>query len=401
MAIMAEARRVLSSGRGFTLPSKNIIPITKAVSTEELAQSESFRDNQLLSGIGDQIYAQIARKIEVLRRAPGEVIFEENDPGDSLYLIAQGSVKISKKGRAGQQETLAFLLEQDFFGEMALVDSGKRSAQAAAVGHVVLGKIERSGWDLLLRLAPHEVLSNFTKSVTKRLRHNNQHFIEEIMRNERLSLIGTTISSIVHDMNNPISCILGACDVIRGKNQDELTASMAGLIREAVGKMETMTRELIDFSRGSTQLNLQSVRVGELIHNLESDFAKCRPIVDVRIEVLYDAPIKVDRHRLLRVFGNLIRNAREAMTKTELKMLRFSVRRVESNVRFEVADTGCGIPPDMLPRIFEPFVTHGKSNGTGLGLAISKSVVAAHGGSIAVESDERGTTFKVDLALET
>ena len=220
------------------------------------------------------------------------------------------------------------------------------------------------------------------------------------MRNERLSLIGTTISSIVHDMNNPISCIIGACDIIRGNNQDELTHKMASLIREAVEKMETMTRELIDFSRGNTQLNLQRVSIGEFIHNLEPDFAKCRAKIDVRIEVLYDGPIKIDRHRLLRVFGNLIRNAREAMKREDSKMLRFTVKRVDSFVRFEVSDTGCGIPAQLLPRIFEPFVTHGKSNGTGLGLAISKAVVEAHHGSICVESSERGTTFEVDLPLE-
>jgi signal transduction histidine kinase len=220
------------------------------------------------------------------------------------------------------------------------------------------------------------------------------------MRNERLSLIGTTISSIVHDMNNPISCILGACDVIRGTNQDELTGKMAALIREAVEKMAVMTTELIDFSRGNTQLNLQSIKIGELVHKLEPDFAKCRPVVDVRIEALYDGRINVDRHRLLRVFSNLIRNAREAMAKANEKVLSFTVKRIDSRVQFEISDTGCGIPPQLLPRIFEPFVTHGKTNGTGLGLAISKAVVQAHRGLIWVKSSDQGTAFTIDLPLE-
>jgi signal transduction histidine kinase len=386
------------------LQNQNIISINEGVSAAarrvDPPDRACFRSNELLTGISEEAYAQIAEKIEFVDFNPGEIIFEEDDPGNCLYLIAQGSVKISKKGRAGQQETLVYLMERDFFGEMALVDSGKRSAQAAAVGNTLLGRIDRPSWDLLLRLAPHEVLSNFTKSVTKRLRHNNQRFIEEMMRNERLSLIGSTISSIVHDMNNPIGCILGACEVIRGTNQDELTGKMASLIRDAVEKMETMTRELIDFSRGNTQLNLQSMSVGEFLRNLEPDFAKCRTRIDVRIEVLYDGKINVDRHRLMRVFGNLIRNAREAMAKTETNMLRFTVKRVESAVRFEVSDTGCGIPAQLLPRIFEPFVTHGKSNGTGLGLAISKAVVEAHHGSISVTSNGQGATFQVDLPLE-
>ena len=68
-------------------------------------------------------------------------------------------------------------------------------------------------------------------------------------------------------------------------------------------------------------------------------------------------------------------------------------------VAFGVADTGHGISAEILPTIFEPFMTHGKRNGTGLGLAISKSVVDAHGGKISVTSSDKGTTFFVDLPL--
>lgn len=360
-----------------------------------------FCENKLLAGVSPNIYQQIADKIEIIQYGPNEIIFAENEAGNSLYLVEQGSVKISKKGRSGQQETLAYMMEHDFFGEMALVDRGKRSAQAAAVNHVVVGRVDQCAWDLLLHLAPHEVLSNFTRSVTGRLRHSNQHFIEEVMRNERLSLIGTTISSIVHDMNNPLSCILCACEVIKANNQDGLIGQATGLIRDAVGNMETMTRELIDFSRGETQLNVQSIGVDQLLAKLQHDFAKCRPIVEVQIETLYHGQIEVDRHRLCRVFSNLIRNAREAMAKTAEKKLRFTVKKVDSRVHFEVSDTGCGIPAQLLPRIFEPFVTHGKSNGTGLGLAISKTVVEAHRGLIWVRSSDRGTTFIIDLPLKT
>src|ERR1017187_206799 len=135
-----------------------------------------FRTNELLTGISEEAYAQFENKIDIVHLVPREIIFEEDEPGNSLYLIAQGSVKISKKGRAGQQETLTYLMEEDFFGEMALVDSGKRSAQAAAVGHAVVGRIDRQSWDFLLHLAPHEVLSNFTRTITKRLRNNESAF---------------------------------------------------------------------------------------------------------------------------------------------------------------------------------------------------------------------------------
>src|SRR4051812_9876652 len=177
-------------------------------------EAEWFRQNALLRGINGPVYAAIQKEIAVSHYNNGDVIFAENEPGDCMYLIGRGSVKVSKKGRAGQQETLAHLLEGDFFGEMALIDGGKRSAQASAVGDTVLGRVDRPTWHRLMGIAPAEVMSNFTQAVTQRMRHNNQHFIEQMMLNERLSLMGTTISSIVHDMNNPISCILNACSII-------------------------------------------------------------------------------------------------------------------------------------------------------------------------------------------
>ena len=364
------------------------------------SQSRSFRDNDLMAGLSDVAYEEIEKKISVLEYAPDEVIFEEDGPGDSLYLIAEGSVKISKRGRGGQQETLTYLMERDFFGEMALVDNGKRSASATAARQTILGRIEREGWNLLLQLSPNEVLSNFTRAVTKRLRNNNQHFIEEMMRNERLSLIGTTVSSIVHDMNNPIGCILGACEALRTQIQNEFANKMTAIIRDSVDTMMTMTTELVDFSRGKMQLNLKSLCAPDLVQGLETEFAKCRQGMDVKIEVLYEGVLRVDKHRMVRVFGNLIRNAREAARKDGPNSLRFRVQRIDSNVRFEISDTGVGIPAALLPRIFEPFMTHGKSNGTGLGLAISKTIVDAHHGSISVKSGGGGTSFRIELPVE-
>jgi signal transduction histidine kinase len=370
-----------------------------AENSAELLGERYFRCNELLAGISDRVYSQMESRILPVEYSPGEVIFEENEPGDCLYLIAKGSVKISKKGRGGQQETLTHLMERDFFGEMSLIDRARRSAQAAAEGNTIVGRIDRETWDLLLHLAPHEVLNNFTRAVTQRLRQNNQHFIDQMMRAERLSLLGTTISSIVHDMNNPIGCILGAAAIIQSKNSDQLIAKMAGIIRDSVDKMQVMTKELIDFSRGNTQLHLELIGVDELLQSLQPDLANCRPGIEVQIQADYHGTLRIDRHRLLRVFGNLIRNAREAMTTGERHRLRFSIEQSGDCLRFEIADTGCGIPKELLPRIFEPFVTHGKSNGTGLGLAISKAVVEAHRGSIGVTSSGEGTSFQIDLPL--
>jgi len=383
------------------LPSIDSPTIAIACETTE-TETDLFAHNALLVGLSPELFNRVSPQIDVLSLEHDEIVFEENDPGNCLYLIAEGSVKISKRGRGGHQETLAYLPANDYFGEMALVDGGKRSAQATAVGHTVLGCVGFETWGLLLKLAPQAILSNFTRSVTGRLRANNQHFIEQMMRNERLSLLGTTVSSIAHDMNNPISCIMNACEVIRTTAHDELSEQLTAIIRDSVKSMEAMTRELVDYSRGETQLKLSLVSVPELVRQLEPDFAKCRVAVDVQIDVGFAGSLMIDRHRMLRVFGNLIKNARDAMKVGNPNVLRFVVRELDSpRIQFEVSDTGHGIKSELLPKIFEPFVTEGKTNGCGLGLAISKAVVEAHNGTITVRSSNAGTTFTITLPLSS
>ena len=91
-----------------------------------------FGQNALFTDLSPEVLETISRRIEAVTLTPDQILFQENDPGDCLYLIAEGSIKISKRGRGGQQETLAYLPANDYFGEMALVDGGKRSAQASA-----------------------------------------------------------------------------------------------------------------------------------------------------------------------------------------------------------------------------------------------------------------------------
>ena len=363
------------------------------------AEWKLLRANLLIQGIPDFSFQRLARQITVRRCDSGEIVFKEGDPGKCLYLIAQGSVKISKKGRGGRQETLTYLPQGDFFGEMALVDSGRRSAQASAQRACVLGCVDQQTWALLLSLAAPEVLSNFTRSVTKRLRSNNQQFIEELMRNERLSLLGSTISSVMHDINNPLSCILAACDILHATKQDKLIDELTKVIRDAVDRMEGMTRELMEFSRGTTKLELHRTTIAKLLKGLDYDFQKCAKLnIQVRSEILYKGEILIDRRRMLRVFTNLLRNSCDAMKNAGGGLLTFRVQRESDTVCFEISDTGCGIPADILPRIFEPFVTHGKAHGTGLGLAIVKAIVETHRGTIAVRSaGSSGTTFEIRI----
>ncbi len=116
--------------------------------------------------------------------------------------------------------------------------------------------------------------------------------------------------------------------------------------------------------------------------------------VDRQIE--FDEDLVVDRGKLGRALLNIVRNAGEAMPREGRLVLRIDLR--GAAVVFTISDTGGGIPEHLLPSIYEPFVTHGKSGGTGLVMATTKSIVDAHGGRIDVQSvTGKGTTFIVSI----
>ena len=94
---------------------------------------DSFRQNRLFSGLDASAWERVRPFLRLEDYTPGEVIFEEGDEGDSIYLIGSGAVRISKEGRGAQQETLSVLGVDDHFGELAAFSLAPRSARATAV----------------------------------------------------------------------------------------------------------------------------------------------------------------------------------------------------------------------------------------------------------------------------
>lgn len=357
-----------------------------------------FAQNRLFEGIAPEVLEEIGSELSVVRLRPGEVIFREGDRGHSLYLIGEGSVKISKRGRGGEQETLAFIQSGNFFGEMALLDGEPRSAMATAAESTLLGLVNEQSFQDILQLAPSRLHMNFLRSVTERLRSVNSHFISEVMRSERLSLVGAMANSIIHDLKNPI-CIVRCCsDLIANESADPRLKELTAMQNKAVEGMLSMTQELLDYARGSTALAKEEISIWRLLDDLQEQALQLLPGQNVQFvrRLRYEGTIEVDLARFTRVLCNLIKNAREAMKGGGI--LTLSIDRVKDEVVIRLSDTGCGIPPEILPRLFEPFVTHGKKNGTGLGMAIAKSVVDTHGGKIAVASiPGSGTTVDIRL----
>jgi signal transduction histidine kinase len=359
---------------------------------------DRLAQNRLFEGIEPDLLHEIASDVRLVKLETGEIVFREGDAGDLLYLVGEGSVKISKSGRGGQQETLGFIQSGNFFGEMALLDGEPRSAMATAAEPTVLGAVSEATFQHILELAPSRLHMNFLRSVSERLRSVNSHFISEVMRTERLSLVGSMANTILHDLKNPI-CIIRCCtDLIARETQDPRIHQLTSMADKAVDGMLAMTQELLDYALGSTTLSCETVSIWCLLDELNQQALRLLPGNNIQFakNIRYDENVSVDLPRFIRVLCNLIKNAREAMPNGGI--LTISTDIVDEQVVIQISDTGIGIPAELLPRLFEPFVTHGKSHGTGLGLAIAKSVVSAHNGKISVSSVQGcGTTFDIRL----
>ncbi len=361
---------------------------------------EQFSHNRLFEGIKPDVLEEIAPDVRVRRLQKGEIVFREGDSGDTLYLVGKGSVKISKAGLGGKQETLGFIHPGNFFGEMALLDRQPRSAMATAVEATVVGTVNEGAFQHLLELAPNRLHANFLRSVMERLRSVNSHFISEVMRTERLSLVGSMASTIINDLKDPI-CIVRCCsDLIASESNDPRLRELTSMLNGAVDGMLATTQELLDYARGSTPVLKQPVSVWRLLDELNEQALRLLPGKNIQFvrRTRYEGDIHIDLARFTRVLCNLIKNAREAMPSGGI--LTITTDRVQDQFVLRISDTGTGIAPEILPKLFEPFVAHGKSHGTGLGLAIAKSVIEGHGGKISISSVP-GSGSTVDIRIPT
>jgi signal transduction histidine kinase len=358
--------------------------------------NDAFFHNRLFADVSTDTLRPVA--IREMEFKAGELIVREGAPGNSLLLVGTGRVQISKAGRQGQEEVLSILEPNDFFGEFAILDHGPRSATAIALEPSLIGEIDRTALDLLMESAPRILPINFTKVVVQRLRSTNARFIDELLRGERLSLLGTMLSSIVHDLKNPMTAIVSSASYLQQKAPDEFTKTAAEIIRGAADRMMLLTEELLDFARGTARLRPTWTTADRILELLDREILEQirHSLINVKIDVRTSDQFLIDEGRMTRCLANIIKNAREALKDRGEISLDFASR--EQGLLISVIDNGPGIPAVIRGSVFDPFVTAQKRGGTGLGLSIAKSCVEAHGGKIWFDTATgAGTTFYVWL----
>lgn len=226
----------------------------------------------------------------------------------------------------------------------------------------------------------------------------------EVERRDRLSALGNLAAGVAHEVRNPLNAIAMGLQRLRGEfrpaeNESEF-ARFVDLMQGEVKRLNGIVEEFLSLAR-PLSLKLDAVRIADLLGEvtvLVKADADARGI-KVLLDVSSDLPLAhLDGDHMKQVLLNLVLNGLEAMPHGGTLMIAASAR--GQSLILTVEDTGEGVPADLLPKIFEPYVST-KAKGMGLGLAIARRIVEAHGGRIAVESQPgHGTRFAVSVPLD-
>ncbi len=215
---------------------------------------------------------------------------------------------------------------------------------------------------------------------------------------DRLASIGRMLAGLLHDLKTPMTIISGYAQLMAAADEAEQRERYVEQIQRQFDHMAGMTREVLAFARGDSDLVVRKVYINKFAEELATQLgtAVAGRNIDFMVEARYDGIAFFDEQKLLRVFHNLTSNAVDAMP--DGGKLRIVIDREDDQFVILVKDTGPGIPPNIHARLFELFAT-GRKGGTGLGLAIVKRVVDDHKGTIRCDTGSSGTTFEIRLPL--
>ncbi|PYQ44513.1 MAG: hypothetical protein DMG99_03765 [Acidobacteria bacterium] len=225
---------------------------------------------------------------------------------------------------------------------------------------------------------------------------------QQVVQSERLAAMGAMIGGVAHELNNPLTAILGVSELLQDVETNETARKQVALLQQQARRAAEIVQNLTYFSRppapGKSKISL--TEVVERTLNLHAYSLRKN---NITVDFLKENGMPYasgDPHQLMQVFLNLILNAEQAIREAHEKgTLRIRMGRGENTVWVSFHDDGAGIPKENLSSIFDPFYTTKRpGRGTGLGLSICKSVMKEHSGSIeAANAPGGGAVFTVTL----
>ena len=237
-----------------------------------------------------------------------------------------------------------------------------------------------------------------------------QERTKQVIRNEELASVGFLAAGVAHEINNPLASIALCAESLESRTRGLLDPHNADhaviahylrMIQDEAFRCKEITEKLLDFSRIG-EVRRQDTDLGELVAGVIDMLRRLGKYQNKRIEFAATEPLfaPVNAREIKQVVLNLLSNALDCVDQQGL--VRITLKKQDGQAELTVADDGCGMEPEVLDRVFEPFFTRRKAGqGTGLGLSITHRIVADHGGEIVASSPGlgQGSTFRVCLPL--
>ncbi|MBZ0170693.1 Histidine kinase [Candidatus Methylomirabilis lanthanidiphila] len=248
--------------------------------------------------------------------------------------------------------------------------------------------------------------------MTERLKQAREQILEETIKkvelerqlqhSEKLAAVGRLAAGLAHEIGTPLNIISGRAEyLLPALSESHPSAQSLRIIVEQIARIRRIIEQLLGYAR-VTPPHIAPTSLSEVFSNVLSllDHELTQRSIRVTSRIPDTLPkLAADPYLLEQVFVNLLLNALDAMP--EGGQVRVAAEAKRDWIEVSVADTGCGIPPESLPRIFDPFFTTKKvGEGTGLGLSVVYGIVKDHGGTIEVKSEpDEGTTFLITFPV--
>ena len=257
-------------------------------------------------------------------------------------------------------------------------------------------------------------ISGFFQDITERKQAEDErkNLLEQLVRSEKLAAVGELISGVAHEINNPLTGILGLSELLLRENKENLnedTKKDLKSIYESSERIKKIVANLLRFARFEAPVR-KDASINELLDTVLNIRAYEMKSKNVELKKNYqpDLPlVMVDPSQLEQVFLNLITNAEYAIHangKAGTLTITTSLQEKQpegQKVVIEISDTGAGVPENVITKIFNPFfTTKPAGKGTGLGLSVSYGIIKEHGGEIHVRNQaEGGAVFTIELPV--